>query len=466
MVELSPAEMLEEDFFFQGQSAQPVKEESAKAARSRRRVDDMGGTLWESGAERKRMFLRRWLTGVRGSYKERVMKYRRFGRTELQMPVFSCGGMRFQHKWDDVPPDEVPEEGQRNLEATILRALELGINHLETARGYGSSEMQLGWILPRLPREKMIVQTKVAPFESAREFVETFEKSMRYLKLDHVELLSLHGINTAELLDWTLRPGGCLEAARRLQREGRCKFIGFSTHATTDVIVRAINTGEFDYVNLHWYFVNDYNWPAVEAATRQDMGVFIISPTDKGGMLYAPPEKLRGLCAPLTPMAFNDLYCLARPQVHTLSIGAARPEDFDAHIAALEYYENAAETVAPIEARLRAEIERQHGAEWARAWDRGLPNYFDLPGEVNVQEIVRLWHFAKALDLLEWGKMRYNLMGNAGHWFPGVNAAHFDGKAVQAALGAYPFAEKIPGILRDAHALLHGAQRKRLSESD
>ena len=269
------------------------------------------------------------------------MKYRRFGRTEIQMPVFSCGGMRYQHKWDDINPEDVPEEGQRNLEATILRALELGINHIETARGYGSSEMQLGWILPRQAREKMIVQTKIAPFATAEEFVETFETSMRYLKLDHVDLLSLHGINNAELLDWTLRKGGCLDAARRLQREGRCRHIGFSTHATADIILRTIGTGEFDYVNLHWYFVNDFNWPAVEAAAAQDMGMFIISPNDKGGMLYAPPAKLRDLCAPLTPMAFNDLYCLARPQIHTLSIGAARPEDFDAHIAALAHYEAA-----------------------------------------------------------------------------------------------------------------------------
>ena len=394
------------------------------------------------------------------------MKYRRFGRTEIQMPVFSCGGMRYQHKWDDLKPEEVPECGQRNLEETILRSFELGINHVETARGYGSSEMQLGWILPRLPREKMIVQTKVAPFATAAEFEATFEKSMSYLKLDHVDLLTLHGINDAELLDWSLRKGGCLEAARKLQRDGRCKHVGFATHATTDIIVRAIETGEFDYVNLHWYFVNDFNWSAVEAATKQDLGVFIISPNDKGGMLYAPPAKLSAMCAPLTPMAFNDLYCLARPQVHTLSIGAARPTDFDAHIAALEHYDRASEIIAPIEQRLRAEIVRVHGKEWAESWDRGLPNYVDVPGEMNVQEIVRLWHFAKALDLTEWAKMRYNLMGNAGHWFPGVNAANFDPKASRGALGDYPFADRLPAMLSEAHAMLHGEQQKRLSESD
>ncbi len=393
------------------------------------------------------------------------MHYRRFGRTELRMPVFSCGGMRYQHKWDDIDPKDVPEDGQRNLEATILRALELGINHIETARGYGSSEMQLGWILPKLPREKLIVQTKIAPFATAKQFVATFEESMRYLKLDHVDLLSLHGINNAELLDWTLRPGGCLEAARRLQREGRCRHIGFSTHATTDIITEAIESGEFDYVNLHWYFVNHFHWSAIESARAQDMGVFIISPNDKGGKLYDPPQKLRDLCAPLSPMEFNDLYCLARPEVHTLSIGAARPEDFDEHIAALAHYDQAAEITAPIVQRLNAEIVRVHGVEWAQDWDRDLPNYVDVPGEVNIQEIVRLWHFAKALDLTEWGRMRYNLMGNAGHWFPGANAEAVNRDALRTALDGYIFADRLPGILAEAHTMLHGEQQKRLSES-
>ena len=50
------------------------------------------------------------------------MKYRRFGKTELQMPVFSCGGMRYQHKWEDINPGEVPDDGQANLEATINRS--------------------------------------------------------------------------------------------------------------------------------------------------------------------------------------------------------------------------------------------------------------------------------------------------------------------------------------------------------
>jgi len=393
------------------------------------------------------------------------MMTRRFGRTELEMPVFSCGGMRYQESWQDMTPDKISEANQQNLEATIRRSLECGINHIETARGYGTSEMQLGRILPTLPRDKIIVQTKVSPDGDGRAFLESFEKSMSYLGLDHVDLLSLHGINTRELLENSLKPNGPLAAAREIQKSGRARFIGFATHGLLDVITDAINTGEFDYVNLHWYWVNHINWPAIQAATAKDMGVFIISPNDKGGKLYAPSEKLRRLCAPISPMAFNNLFCLMRSEVHTLSIGAARPSDFDEHIDSLKHWDQAAELVASIQGRLEAAMQESLGSEWCAGWQVGIPEWPRIPGDINVWEILRLWNFAKALDMVEFGRMRYNLLGQADHWFPGKNAADFSDSEMIAALSESPFCEKIPSILREAHEMLFDKPVERLSKS-
>jgi predicted aldo/keto reductase-like oxidoreductase len=396
-----------------------------------------------------------------------LMKCRRFGRTGLSMPVISCGGMRYQHSWKDADVSGITAEGQANLEATIGRALELGINHIETARGYGTSEVQLGKILPHLPRDQMIVQTKVSPCADPKEFLATFNQSMGNLQLDYVDLLGLHGINNEELLDFSLRLGGCLEVARQLQKEGRVRFIGFSTHAVPRVIVQAIESDEFDYMNLHWYFVNPLNWPAVQAAKKRDMGVFVISPNDKGGMLQNKPGKMARLCAPLSPMQFNDLYCLARSEIHTLSCGASRPSDFDEHVQALKFYDRVVETIAPIERRLHEEMRRVLGAEWCARWPEGLTEYSEAPYNVNVIEILRLWTYAKSLDLVEWGRMRYNLLsGNGGHWFPGEMANKIeDDRKILAAVAKSPFVERIPEILREAHQLLFDEPKKRLSQS-
>ncbi|MCZ7590925.1 MAG: aldo/keto reductase [Kiritimatiellae bacterium] len=390
---------------------------------------------------------------------------RRFGRTELAMPVFSCGGMRYQHSWSDKAAAEIPSDSQTTVEAVVQRAYEFGITHFETARGYGTSEMQLGRALKNLPRDELIVQTKIGPRANGAEFREVFETSLANLKMDHVELLSIHGLNTPELLAQCLTPGGALDAAEKLRREGRCRFIGFSTHGPVDFILDAINTGRFDYVNIHWYFVNDFTWPAVEAAAKQDMGVFIISPNDKGGKLYEPSEKLTRLCAPLSPMQFNDLYCLSRPQVHTLSIGANKPSDFDEHVAALARYDTRVEITAPIARRLNDEMESVLGRDWVRHWFEGLPKWSDVPGEINIHEILRLWNFAIALDMEAFAKMRYGLLGQGDHWQPGQNAAEADSLDLADALKKSPFADRIPEILREAHASLFEGPKQRISES-
>ena len=101
-----------------------------------------------------------------------------------------------------------------------------------------------------------------------------------------------------------------------------------------------------------------------------------------------------------------------------------------------------------------------------RPWKfEGLPEYVDVPEQVNILEILRLWTYAKALDLVDWAKMRYNLLGQSDHWFPGESAAKAAALDLREALRLSPFSGKIPDVLADAHKLLFEAPKKRLSQS-
>ena len=77
------------------------------------------------------------------------MLYRRFGKTELRLPVFTLGGMRYIHGWEG-PHDLLPDDTLQHALEVSRYALERGIHHFETARDYGRSERIYGKIWPRL----------------------------------------------------------------------------------------------------------------------------------------------------------------------------------------------------------------------------------------------------------------------------------------------------------------------------
>ena len=385
---------------------------------------------------------------------------RRFGRTNLQLSVITCGGMRFQQTWsktvagsgtaennynENVERERFDLSCQNNVEAIVKRAQELGINHIETARAYGSSEVQLGLAFRKLNnRDAFYLQSKCRPCETVEAFRDLLEATFSSLgNIKKIDLLALHGINRSCHLEWATH---CVRVLREYRQQGRISFIGFSTHAPTPLIIDAINLnvdGEqaFDYVNLHMHFVGSHtssgthkeisqplpsqyfpgrhsNRFAVRAARKRDMGIFIISPFDKGGRVYQPSKKFFDACCgihltrPVSPVSFVTLWGLADEDVHTMVVGVAGPKTFDEQLEAVALLPQAGEILPPIETALNAMWLKECSKEKVKAWWRQLPGVFENETGAHLENALWLFFCVEAWGLLEFSRNRYQMLFN------------------------------------------------------
>jgi len=377
----------------------------------------------------------------------------RFGKTELQMPIVTLGCMRFQQSWNRPNPtvtsiDQVDKECQENLVKIIRYAVSMGVNHIETALGYGCSELQIGAALKTLfeageiKREDLIIQTKggISSSTTPEQYRQTILDQLARLGLDYVDLFSVHGANTYDHYDWLYNhgeTGNLIDVLRELKKEGKVRNIGFSTHAPVDVTRKMISEGDFDYLNLHHHFCGDYtasgdgefggNLENVRLANEKDMGVFIISAYDKGGRLYAPSNKLRDLTLPeFEPMEYGSMWLWhhsrldeAGSQPHTIVCGAARPSDLDQPIyAALNTQtDETATKVDAVAARIRMTKVEELGEDWVKNWHAGVPNCSDAEQGTQIGNMVWLSNAIKVFGILDFAKDRYaTLENNAAKW--------------------------------------------------
>ena len=140
-------------------------------------------------------------------------------------------------------------------ERTLELLLEHGVNHIDTAAGYGDSELRIASWLKRNPNTFFVAtKTGQREYKGAKE---EFHRSLDRLGVDRVDMLQLH--NLVDPIEWefALREGGALEAAVEAREEGLVRLIGVTGHGLTVAAMhaRALERFPFDSVLLPYNFV-------------------------------------------------------------------------------------------------------------------------------------------------------------------------------------------------------------------
>ncbi|HWS01638.1 MAG TPA: aldo/keto reductase [Prolixibacteraceae bacterium] len=379
------------------------------------------------------------------------MEYRRFGKTERRVSVITLGGMRYKQAGSE-PRDLIPPETLAHCMDTVTKALNQGINLIETAWGYGKSEHTYGRVLNdelKIKRDSYFLMTKGNP-KTAEETRKMVSLQLKALKTDYIDFYAWHGINTMELLSVACAKDGPVEELMKLRQEGVIGHVGFSTHAPLEVILRAIGTGLFDFVNLHYYYFFQRNKAAIDLAASKDMGVFIISPNDKGGQLSRAPQKLKDLTSPLQPLQWNARFCLGHEAIHTLTFGLPVTARFDQ----IDGIFPAPAPMSRQDMQIMQLLDEQRLQDPYANFDAYCME--NDPSGLNIPEILRFRTLWKCYDMKEFGHYRYNMFQEKDHWFPGNFPTEESLKKID--LSRCPAGFPVADLIRETHEGLYRAK--------
>ncbi|NOZ63489.1 MAG: hypothetical protein GXO71_00815 [Caldiserica bacterium] len=329
------------------------------------------------------------------------MEYRVLGRTGLKVSVVGIGTLGFGR--EGLFPKG--EAGIKEMARVINRALDLGVNIIDTACAYGNgmAEKGVGEVMKKR-RNELIVLSRTHAWQKSdnpADIAVSLEESLNRLQVDTIDIYQLHDVTSPEAYRKVME-GGFYEVLRKAKKEGKVRFIGFSTHGSFEVVKKMIESGEVDVLTLAYNILHRKRvasdgedlkvtsqkvFPLIE---KFGIGLTVMKPLG-GGALTLKGADGRGL-SPLKLVR----YVVQNQYVHTVTPGVGTIS----HLEELVKAGDDEYALTPEEIKQFEEEAKRWGRDLCRQCGYCLP----CPQDIPIPSIMRLltkWQQKRDRELMK-----------------------------------------------------------------
>ncbi len=317
------------------------------------------------------------------------MLKRRLGRTNFEASIIGFGG---------IP---ILRRGRDDATAVVKRALDMGVNYIDTARAYEDSEDKIG-VAIKGQRDGVFIATKTVERLKERAALD-IDESLRRLGTDWLDLLFIHGVDSEGDLNRFLSPGGALEAFRKAQEVGKVRYIGISGHQNS-ILISAIKSGVFDVILASYNLTNtDADDGLFPLAEELDIGISVMKPI-AGGALAVPKEAVQFKVADKAVATAEAAlrFVFSNPLIDTVVPGMGKISEVETNVP-LGYIH---QSVDPVEISVLQERAKGLGLTFCQNCNYCVP---ECTEEIDIPEVFRLQAFHDQYGMTGYAKFTFRM---------------------------------------------------------
>ena len=329
------------------------------------------------------------------------MEMRKFERLGIETSLLGYGCMRF-------PVNEEGKIDEPETEKLLKRAIEGGVNYIDTAYPYhnGESEGFVGRVLKQYDRDSFYLATKLPVWMVDRlEDVDTlFQTQLDRLQTDHIDFYLMHAMGKSR---WNeMLKLGVVERLEQLQREGKIRYLGFSFHDSYEAFEEILSYRDWDFCPIQLNYMDAEEQAGLKGyylAEKKQVPIIVMEPV-KGGSLAAFAPDIAGrfheLDSEASVASFAMRWVGSLPNVHVVLSGMSAMEQVEDNLKTFQSFK-------PMNQREKAVIDEIVQTIKGRVKNgcTGCRYCMPCPAGVNIPGCFRVWntyHMYQNYNVVKW----------------------------------------------------------------